>query len=129
MRARLAVVLILAACGGAQKKQPAPVTARPVETATTTPAPQPPSDPSAGPVPIGVPSCDLYLRRMYACVWAPGFPAASRDAMLAAFAETAATWREAAATGPDNRQALETGCRRALDASRQAMATMCPDVF
>lgn len=75
---------------------------------------------------VGVPSCDEYLDKMKLC--AQKMPPEASSAMVGALDQIVDAWVDAAAT-PEGRDAMHAGCQAALDAARQAMGTMCPDVF
>jgi hypothetical protein len=131
MRCLLLAIVLAAACGGAQKKQPepAPVAAtRPVEPAEPEPTPIPIASSGERFPTIGVASCDELVQRMQACLDSPQFPAQARDQTRTALLQTIDAWAQAATTA-EGQATLETGCRQALDSMREAMASMCPGVF
>ncbi len=75
---------------------------------------------------IGVAECDAYVKAMTACV--DKMPEAGRGAAQTAMKEVVDAWVKAAATGDAAKGALATGCKEALNASKQGMAQLCPDV-
>lgn len=76
---------------------------------------------SGGIAAIGVASCDEYIAKLTACV-TEKVPDAARKPMMDALEASAVAWREAAA-GP-GRDGLESACRVAIDAARQATQAM-----
>jgi hypothetical protein len=70
---------------------------------------------------IGVAECDEYLFKYRRCIEQKA-PEAARAQMLAAMEAIAKTWIEAA-QGP-GRDGLATGCAAAMDAAKQAAASM-----
>jgi hypothetical protein len=62
---------------------------------------------------IGVPECDEYLDRFAACL--AKMPPPAQDAVLEGLVAMRRAWAEAATT-PEGRTGLATGCRAALDA-------------
>jgi len=72
---------------------------------------------------FGVPSCDAYVRGITACI--EKMPEAARGAVADGLKATLEDWQKADAT---QKEALETGCKSLLDATKQSMSTMCPEV-
>jgi uncharacterized coiled-coil protein SlyX len=69
----------------------------------------------------GVKACDDYLEKYTKCI-TDKVPAAARKQMLEALAMSAQAWKEAA-EGPA-REGLETACKAAFDAAKQATEAM-----
>lgn len=69
----------------------------------------------------GVKACDDYLEKYTKCITAK-VPAAARESMMDALAQSSRAWKEAA-EGPA-REGLETACKAALDAAKQATEPM-----
>jgi hypothetical protein len=70
---------------------------------------------------VGVATCDEYLTKYHRCIQEHA-PEAARQPMLDAMKQTAEAWREAA-RGPAG-EGLDTACRAALDAVKQATSSM-----
>jgi len=70
---------------------------------------------------IGVPECDEYIEKYSKCI-NDKMPEASRQQMKDAMDQSAKAWKEAAA-GP-GKDSLAAGCKAALDAAKQATASM-----
>jgi hypothetical protein len=70
---------------------------------------------------IGIPECDEYLTRYAKCI-EDKLPEAAKSQMNDAMAQTAKAWQEAAA-GPA-KDGLGPACKAALDAAKQATASM-----
>jgi hypothetical protein len=70
---------------------------------------------------IGVPACDEYINRYVKCI-EDKVPEAARSQMMDAMEQSAKAWKEAA-QGP-GADGLATACRAALDAAKQATASM-----
>lgn len=70
---------------------------------------------------IGIPACDDYVTKYRRCI-ADKVPEAARAQMNEAMEQSLVAWREAAA-GPARDQ-LQTACLAAMDAARQATASM-----
>ena len=70
---------------------------------------------------VGAPTCDVYLRTMDACFSA--LPVEAQSAAKDALRQTTAAWRDIA-----DKAALERACRSSLDAGKQTMSAMCPNV-
>jgi len=81
----------------------------------------------AGEMPsFGVAACDAYMRGVMACV--EKVPEAGRQAIKDGLQQTLDAWKQVAAGGDAAKAALEQGCKSALDASKQSMSALCPDV-
>ncbi|HWB76885.1 MAG TPA: hypothetical protein VG755_18085 [Nannocystaceae bacterium] len=70
---------------------------------------------------IGIPECDEYIEKYSKCI-SDKVPEAGRAAMKDAMDATVKAWKEAAASGA--KDGLATGCKGALDAAKQATASM-----
>jgi hypothetical protein len=88
----------------------APPAAEPV---VEEPIPEPP------PGEFGIPDCDDYIRRFEGCL-EHRVPPDARENLRAAFEETRAAWRRAAAT-ESGRGGLAAGCRQAAAMARLSM--------
>ncbi len=69
----------------------------------------------------GAPTCDKYLKTMEACL--AKLPEAAQGPVKDSLKQTQDAWKAIADKG-----ALETACKQAWDAGKQAMGSMCPDV-
>jgi hypothetical protein len=133
----LASFLALAAlaCGGAPQASPpattasAPAAAAPESTVPAAGAPAPPVAAAAPPITgsalgadntFGVPECDDYFRKYYACVETK-VPEATRAAIRQGIDQTRSQWVQIAST-PAGRASLADACTRATVAARQAVA-------
>ena len=74
---------------------------------------------------IGVPACDTYIASMTACI--ENVPVGARDAASKALSEVVAAWR-AVTDSPVTKTALQQGCEQALEATKKALGSLCPDV-
>ena len=71
----------------------------------------------------GPPACVEYGRMIARLSTCDKLPEATRTALNEAYAQVRQSWK----TIPrDTWDALDTGCEQAVDAMKQAMATMCP---
>lgn len=92
--------------------------------------PPPPDAAIDAPVPViaqdddeGPPACVEYGRMIERLSTCDKLPEATRTALTEAYAQVRQSWK----TIPrDSWDALDTGCEQAVDAMKQAMATMCP---
>lgn len=85
-----------------------------------------PADAEAAPSAFGVASCDTFVNAMRACL--EKVPEAGRAMATDAFNKSIESWKGIAAQGDAAKGALETACKSALDAAKQGMSAMCPDV-
>jgi len=81
---------------------------------------------AAAPTAFGVAACDTFVTAMTACL--DKVPEAARGAAKDAFTKSIESWKGIAAQGDAAKGALETACKSALDASKQGMSALCPDV-
>lgn len=110
------LALGFAACGGGEKAA-APA---PAETQAAAPAPTAAAAPAAtGAAEFGVPECDEYLTKYAACIDGK-LPAAMKGVVQQQLDQTKAQWKQAAST-PQGKAGLATGCKAALDAAKAAM--------
>lgn len=65
----------------------------------------------------GVPACDEYLATVEKFVNNPNVPAATKDAYKQSLEQNRTAWKQAAST-PQGKASLESGCKQALDAVR-----------
>lgn len=122
----LALCALGMACGGAtapnnatnaSNTKPANTTnAAPANTApaNTAPANAAPANATASKTEIGVASCDEYLTKMDEYLANPKVPEAVRTAQKDAKEKFVSAWKAAAST-PEGKAGLETGCKAALD--------------
>jgi hypothetical protein len=98
------------------------------DAAIATTAPEPPQPPPPPPPvkhdrsPIGIVSCDTFMRRYEVCV-KQKFPAESRQAAMDAIDQMRDAWRQAATT-PEGRSAMDTACKQAMDAVKESLSSM-----
>jgi hypothetical protein len=129
MRALLALASILAACGGAPRRETPAAFARPVPSAAPQETPVPTID-GHRVLPFHIRACDDYAQRVYACIWSAGFPAAERTAALESYRDAIEIWTQVAAMGTaDATIELDATCLRAFVAARQTMASKCSGAF
>jgi hypothetical protein len=74
----------------------------------------------------GIAVCDTYIKAVTAC--AEKLPEAARPGALEGLKTMQTQVKDAANLGDAAKGPLETACKQALDASKNAMASMCPDV-
>ncbi len=91
-------------------------------TTTTTTTTATTAKPSAAPAAdsVGVPECDDYISKYEKCINSK-VPEMARATMKAAFDQTRASWKSAAAT-PEGKQGLAAACKMAMDSTKQAVA-------
>lgn len=70
---------------------------------------------------IGVPECDEYIEKYEACVFSK-VPEAARGAFKSSFEAQRKAWKDASAN-PQAKASLASGCKQALEASKQALAS------
>jgi hypothetical protein len=81
-----------------------------------------PRDPATYAIP---PACLEYEQTMEKLMTCDKFPQASRDALKQAFDAMKANWAQIEAVPPAARDAMDSGCRAAVDALKQAGASIC----
>ncbi len=69
----------------------------------------------------GAASCDAYIKGMEACI--AKMPEAAQAASKDGMKQAQDAWKSIT-----DKAALETACKTALDAAKQAAGAMCPDV-
>ena len=126
-----AAALALAACKPAEK--PADAAVEPAVEAAATDAAAAPADAAAAPVDAsaapaaagdtvtagtGVPECDAYLEKVYACI-ADKVPEAQRDMMKQGIEQSKSSW--AAVT---DKAALAAQCKTAMDQAKASFGAM-----
>jgi hypothetical protein len=75
------------------------------------PPPPPPSGGGgSGPPPTGMPNCDAYLQKMYACADKLG-----GDAMRKSMVEAANSFKQAASGSPAAKEAVNDSCKKSLE--------------
>lgn len=70
---------------------------------------------------IGVPECDEYVEKYEACVFSK-VPEAMRGTFKSSFEAQRKAWKDAAAN-PQAKASLASGCKQALETSKQALAS------
>jgi hypothetical protein len=116
-------VTLAAACGGGGGQQssssapPPSANSAPASSAAATGAPAA----ASGEPEFGVAECDDYMKKYMACI--DKMPEAARAASRQALDQQKAAWKQAAASSPEAKNALATGCKSASDAAKQAMAS------
>jgi hypothetical protein len=109
-----AAALTLAGCsGGGESAKPA-ASAAPTGAASAAPAA------STTAAEFGVPECDDYFKKYLACIDSK-VPEAARAQVRQSLDQTKAAWKQAAST-PDAKAALATGCKQATETAKTAMA-------
>jgi steroid delta-isomerase-like uncharacterized protein len=83
-----------------------------------------PADAAAGE--IGVAECDSYLKAVRECMGK--LPEAAQAQFESGIKSALDSWKQLAAGGDAAKTSLAQACKQAVDASKQAMGTMCPDV-
>ncbi len=114
-----AVALTLGACSGGGESAKPPAAASPQAAAPAAPAATTAAAPAAV-AEFGVPECDDYLTKYMACIDSK-VPEAARATVRQALDQTKAQWKQAAST-PQGKAALATGCKAATDAAKTSMA-------
>lgn len=107
----LCVVIFLAGCGSADK---------PAVNSTAKTEPGSASKPDTTTGATGVASCDEYLAKLDKFVNNPKVPQATRDAYKQTLEQNRSAWKQAAST-PQGKAGLETGCKMALDAAKSTL--------
>jgi len=69
---------------------------------------------------FGVPECDSYMKKYLACIDSK-VPEAVKGTLKQAFEQQKSAWKQAAST-PQGRAALATGCSQAEATAKQSMA-------
>jgi hypothetical protein len=120
MKSSLAVIPVLciaalsAGCGGgAEASKEAPRAAESVPATQAAKA-------ATGGSEFGVPECDSYVKKYLACVDSK-VPESARAMLRQSFDATKAQWKQAAST-PQGRAGLASGCLQADAAAKQSMA-------
>jgi hypothetical protein len=126
------VALSFGACDKKEGAKPAGDMAKPADTAAkpadmAKPADKPadtaakPADTAAPSGGIGVAECDEYIKKMSECStkMAPEAAGPMKESM----ATMEKAWKDAAST-PEGKTALASGCKQALDAAKSAYASM-----
>jgi hypothetical protein len=111
-------IVAAAACSGPQQAAP-PSTQAPAAAASAAPA----SGSLAATVSsgdFGVPECDDYMKKYLACIDSK-VPDMARAQLKQAFEQQKSAWKQAAST-PQGKSALATGCTQALATAKQSMA-------
>jgi hypothetical protein len=107
-----AAAFTLAGCGGGEPAKPAANAAPP---AATTAAPAATTSAAE----FGVPECDDYFKKYLACIDSK-VPEAARAQVRQGLDQTKAAWKQAATT-PEAKAALATGCKQATETAKTAM--------
>lgn len=68
---------------------------------------------------FGVPECDQYMKKYLTCIDSK-VPQAAQASLRQSLEQTRAAWKQAAST-PEGRAALASGCTQAEAAAKQAM--------
>lgn len=69
---------------------------------------------------IGVAECDEYITKVEACIFKK-VPEANRGMYQSSFEQMRKSWKDAA-SNPQGKAALATGCKQALETAKQAYA-------
>ena len=109
--------LTLSACSGGG--EPAKPAASAQAAATAAPA-APATTAAAAEAEFGVPECDDYLKKYLACIDTK-VPESARAMVRQGVDQTKAQWKAAAST-PEAKAALATGCKQATETAKTAMA-------
>jgi len=117
----LAAASCLAACSGGAPPAaaPPPATSAPAAAAPAAGAAPAAAATTAGAAEFGVPECDDYIAKYLACIDSK-VPEAGRAMVRQSLDQTKAQWKQAAST-PQGKAGLATGCKAATDAARTAM--------
>jgi hypothetical protein len=109
----------------AADKKPADTAAKPADKPAAAPADKPADKPAAAPAAaggdIGVAECDEYIKKMSDC--SGKLQPEAAGPMKESMATMQKAWKEAAST-PEGKTALASGCKQALDAAKSAYASM-----
>ena len=110
-----AVAFTMGACsGGGESARPPAASPQAAAPATTSAAAT-----TAG-AEFGVPECDDYFKKYLACIDSK-VPEAARAQVRQSLDQTKAAWKQAAST-PEAKAALATGCKQATETAKTAMA-------
>ena len=112
-----AATLALAACKPADKPAAAPAadaTAAPAADATAAPA----AASAAANASTGVPECDTYLEKVYACI-SDKVPEAQRDMMKKGIEQSRAGW-----SAVTDKTALAAQCKTAMEQAKTSFGAM-----
>lgn len=82
---------------------------------------KPVEPPAGGTADSGAPNCDKYLKGMEVCM--TKLPEAAQGAMKDGLKQTQEAWKAIT-----DKTALDGACKSALDAAKQSMGAVCPDV-
>jgi hypothetical protein len=113
-----AALVAAVACGGAKESTP-PATTAPA--ATTPAATMGGAAATVADGDFGVPECDSFLKKYYACIDA-NVPEAARPMVRQQVDMMKAAWKQTAAANASNRSAMADACRQAETAAKQSMA-------
>ena len=105
----LAAAFGVVACGGGSSSDTKP--------ASTAPATVAPAAVAAGD--FGVPECDEYFTKYFACIDTK-VPESARAMVRQSLDQTKAQWKQAAST-PEGRAGLAMGCTQATESAKMAM--------
>ena len=111
------------AAPAAGDKKPADTAAKPADTAAK-PADKPADKAAAAPAAggdIGVAECDDYIKKMSDC--SSKMQPEAAGPMKESMETMKKAWKDAAST-PEGKTALASGCKQALDAAKSAYASM-----
>ncbi len=117
----LSCVVVAAACSGPQQQAAPPSTQAPAAAASTAPAAA--SGGLAAAVAsgdFGVPECDNFMKKYLACIDGK-VPEMARAPLKQALDQQKAAWKQAAST-PQGKAALATGCTQAEASAKQSTA-------
>jgi hypothetical protein len=114
----LAAGMLAAACGGGGTQSAPPPQQKPAAPPATVAAQPPATTVAAGE--FGVKECDDYVQKYLACVDSK-VPEAARSMVRQSLDQAKAQWKQAAST-PQGKASLASGCKTAHDLARQSMA-------
>jgi hypothetical protein len=119
LAAAFAITALCVACDKPAEQAAPPAAQVPATTATvpaaTTPAVTAVADE------VGVPECDSFLKKYYACLDSK-VPAEARPALKSSVDQMRTSWKQAAASSPQAKSALATGCAQSETQAKASMA-------
>jgi len=118
----LSCIAVVVACSGPQQQAAPQSTQAPAAAASAAPGAAGSGSLAAmvASGDFGVPECDSYMKKYLACIDSK-VPEMARAPLKQAFEQQKAAWKQAAST-PQGRTALATGCSQAEATARQTMA-------
>jgi hypothetical protein len=121
LAAALAVAALCVACDKPAEQAPAAPPAQAPATTAAVPAATAPAATVATADEVGVPECDSFLKKYYACLDTK-VPAEAKPMLKSSVDQMRASWKQAAASSPQAKSALATGCAQSETQAKASMA-------